>query len=225
MPRLGLTQMKPGRRAVVVMRMAKAVLAVACAAWVAGCAGSSNSSAPAGLSDNAGPNYSSESAPAGPATFTPTGAAAHSAPAAEVAAKITSATTPGSAAYKIGDTPERRKDIRRATDRVDPILLKAPKETDRQSAGGCGFHRRQTEVLAERRNEHSIDLRIVLRHCLEREVASRVKRQASGFRGSFGKASSCLVRCRAGLAQDQRGGLITGHIAMRPPGTRSVSLF
>jgi polysaccharide export outer membrane protein len=102
MPRLGLTQMKPGRRAVVVMRMAKVVLAVACAAWVAGCAGSSNSSAPAGLSDNAGPNYSSESAPAGPATFTPTAAAAHSAPAAEVAAKITSAATPGSAAYKIG---------------------------------------------------------------------------------------------------------------------------
>jgi polysaccharide export outer membrane protein len=82
--------------------MAKAVLAVACAAWVAGCAGSSNSSAPAGLSDNAGPSYSSESAPAGPATFTPTAAAAHSAPAAEAAAKITSAATPGSSAYKIG---------------------------------------------------------------------------------------------------------------------------
>jgi polysaccharide export outer membrane protein len=82
--------------------MAKAVLAVACAAWVAGCAGSSNSAAPAGLSDNAAPSYSSESAPAAPATFTPTAAAAHSAPAAEAAAKLTSAATPGSSAYKIG---------------------------------------------------------------------------------------------------------------------------
>jgi polysaccharide export outer membrane protein len=81
--------------------MAKAVLAVACAAWVAGCAGSSNSAAPAGLSDNAAPNYSSESAVAAPATFTPT-AAVHSTPAAEAAAKLTSAGTPGSNAYKIG---------------------------------------------------------------------------------------------------------------------------
>jgi polysaccharide export outer membrane protein len=97
MPRLGLTQMKPGRRAGVVERMAKAVLAVACAAWVAGCAGSSNSAAPAGLSDNAAPNYSSESAVAAPAT-----AAVHSTPAAEAAAKLTSAGTPGSNAYKIG---------------------------------------------------------------------------------------------------------------------------
>jgi polysaccharide biosynthesis/export protein len=84
------------------MRMAKAVLAVACAAWVAGCAGSSNSSAPAGLSDNAA-NYGSESAQAAPpATFTPTAAAVHSTPAAEAAAKLTSAGTPGSNAYKIG---------------------------------------------------------------------------------------------------------------------------
>ena len=84
--------------------MWKAVLPVVCAAWVAGCAGSSNSAAPAagGLGDNAAPSYSSESAAAAPATFTPTAGAVHSAPAAEAAAKLTSAGTPGSNAYKIG---------------------------------------------------------------------------------------------------------------------------
>src|SRR5580658_10383907 len=97
MPRLGLTQMKPGRREGV-------VLPVACAAWVAGCAGSSNSAVPAagGLGDSAAPSYSSESAAAAPATFIPTAGAVHSAPAAEAAAKLTSAGTPGSNAYKIG---------------------------------------------------------------------------------------------------------------------------
>src|SRR6202051_449131 len=104
MPRLGLTQMKPGRREGVVLRLWKAVLAVACAAWGAGCAGSSNSAAPpaGGLGDNGAPSYSSETAAAAPATFTPTAAAVHSAPAAEPAAKLTSAGTPGSNAYKIG---------------------------------------------------------------------------------------------------------------------------
>ena len=73
-----------------------------CAALVAGCAGSSNSAAPAagGLGDNGAPSYSSESASPAPATFTPT--AVHSTPAAEAAAKLTSAATPGSNAYKIG---------------------------------------------------------------------------------------------------------------------------
>jgi polysaccharide export outer membrane protein len=97
--------MKPGRRAGVVVRLWQAVLPVVCAAWVAGCAGSSNSAAPVagGLGDNGAPNYSSESAVAAPATFVPTAsAAAHSAPAAEAAAKLTSAGTPGSNAYKIG---------------------------------------------------------------------------------------------------------------------------
>src|SRR5580700_9333468 len=104
MPRLGLTQMKPGRREGMVLRLCKAVLAVACAAWVAGCAGSSNSAAPAagGLGDNGAPNYSSETAAAAPATFSPTAGAVHSTPAAEAAAKLTSAGTPGSNAYKIG---------------------------------------------------------------------------------------------------------------------------
>jgi polysaccharide export outer membrane protein len=85
------------------VRLWKAVLPVVCAAWVAGCAGSSNSAAPAsgGLGDTAAANYSSDSAAATPATFTPTGAV-HSAPAAEAAAKLTSAATPGSSAYKIG---------------------------------------------------------------------------------------------------------------------------
>jgi polysaccharide biosynthesis/export protein len=80
------------------------VLPVVCAAWVAGCAGSSNSGAPTsgGLGDTAAPNYSSDSAAATPATFTPTAGAVHSAPAAEAAAKLTSAATPGSSAYKIG---------------------------------------------------------------------------------------------------------------------------
>ena len=77
-----------------------------CAAWVAGCAGSSNSSAPiaGGLGDNGATSYSSESAAPSPATFTPTAAAVRSAPApaAEEAAKLTSAGTPGSNAYKIG---------------------------------------------------------------------------------------------------------------------------
>lgn len=76
-----------------------------CAAWVAGCAGSSNSAAPAagGLGDNGAPSYSSDSGVPAPATFTPTAAAAvHSTPAAEAAAKLTSAATPGSNAYKIG---------------------------------------------------------------------------------------------------------------------------
>ena len=103
MPRLGLTQMKPGRGVGAAERMWKAVLPVVCAAWVAGCAGSSNSAAPAagGLGDNSAPSYSSESAAPAPATFTPT-AAVHSTPAAEAAAKLTSAATPGSNAYKIG---------------------------------------------------------------------------------------------------------------------------
>ena len=80
------------------------MLPVVCAAWVAGCAGSSNSAAPVagGLGDNGAPNYSSESAAAAPATFAPTAAAVRSAPAAEAAAKLTSAATPGSNAYKIG---------------------------------------------------------------------------------------------------------------------------
>jgi polysaccharide export outer membrane protein len=104
MPRLGLTQMKPGRPVGVAVRLWKAVLPVVCAAWVAGCAGSSNSAVPAagGLGDNAAPSYSSESTAAAPAIFTPTTAAVHSAPAAEAAAKLTSAGTPGSNAYKIG---------------------------------------------------------------------------------------------------------------------------
>jgi polysaccharide export outer membrane protein len=108
MPRLGLTQMKPGKRAGVVVRLWQAVLPVVCAAWVAGCAGSSNSAAPVagGLGDNGAPNYSSETAAAAPSTFAPTAsaaaAAAHSGPAAEAAAKLTSAGTPGSNAYKIG---------------------------------------------------------------------------------------------------------------------------
>jgi polysaccharide biosynthesis/export protein len=104
MPRLGLTQMKPGRRVDVAVHLWKALLPAVCAAWVAGCAGSSNSAAPAsgGLSDNAAPSYSSESAAATPATFAPTAGAVHSAPAAEAAAKLISAATPGSAAYKIG---------------------------------------------------------------------------------------------------------------------------
>jgi polysaccharide biosynthesis/export protein len=102
MPRLGLTQMKPGRHVSVVTRMGKALLPAVCAVWVAACAGSSNSPAPGSLSDNAGPSYGSESAAPAPATFAPTAAAAHSAPAAEAAAKLTSAGTPGSSAYKIG---------------------------------------------------------------------------------------------------------------------------
>jgi polysaccharide biosynthesis/export protein len=77
---------------------------VVCAAWVAGCAGSSSSAVPAagGLGDSAAPSYGSESPAAAPATFTPTASAVHSAPAAEAAAKLTSAGTPGSNAYKIG---------------------------------------------------------------------------------------------------------------------------
>jgi polysaccharide export outer membrane protein len=104
MPRLGLTQMKPGRDVGAAVRIWKAVLPVVCAAWVAGCAGSSNSAAPAagGLGDNAAPSYSSDTAAAAPATFTPTAGAVHSTPAAEAAAKLTSAGTPGSNAYKIG---------------------------------------------------------------------------------------------------------------------------
>jgi polysaccharide biosynthesis/export protein len=104
MPRLGLTQMKPGRGVGAAERIWKAVLPLVCAAWVAGCAGSSNSAAPAagGLGDNGGPSYTSESGVAAPATFTPTAAAVHSTPAAEAAAKLTSAATPGSNAYKIG---------------------------------------------------------------------------------------------------------------------------
>src|ERR1700682_1099880 len=104
MPRLGLTQMKPGRRVGVAVPMWKAVLPVVCAVWVAGCAGSLNSAAPpaGGLGDNGAPSYSSESATAAPATFTPTAGAVHSATAAEAAAKLTSAGTPGSNAYKIG---------------------------------------------------------------------------------------------------------------------------
>jgi polysaccharide biosynthesis/export protein len=104
MPRLGLTQMEPGRRVGVAARLWKAALPVVCAAWVAGCAGSSNSAAPAsgGLGDTAIQNYSSDSAAATPATFTPATGAVHSAPAAEAAAKLTSAATPGSSAYKIG---------------------------------------------------------------------------------------------------------------------------
>src|SRR5580693_5271326 len=104
MPRLGLTQMKPGGRVGVTVRPWQVVLPVVCAAWVAGCAGSSNSAVPAagGLGDNAAPSYSSESTAAAPATFTPTAGAVHSAPAAEAAAKLTSAGTPGSNAYKIG---------------------------------------------------------------------------------------------------------------------------
>jgi polysaccharide export outer membrane protein len=104
MPRLGLTQMKPGSREAVAVRLWKAVLPVVCAAWVAGCAGSSNSAVPAagGLGDNAAPSYRSESTAAPPAVFTPTTAPVHSAPAAEAAAKLTSAGTPGSNAYKIG---------------------------------------------------------------------------------------------------------------------------
>jgi len=88
----------------VVVRLLKAALPVVCAAWVAGCAGSSNSAAPAsgGLGDNAAPNYGSESTAADRAAFTPTAGAVHSAPAAEAAAKLTSAGTPGSNAYKIG---------------------------------------------------------------------------------------------------------------------------
>ena len=46
MPRLGLTQMKPGRREAVAVRLWQVVLPVVCAAWVAGCAGSSNSATP-----------------------------------------------------------------------------------------------------------------------------------------------------------------------------------
>jgi polysaccharide export outer membrane protein len=104
MPTLGRTQTKPGRRAGVAMRLGKAALPVVCAAWVAGCAGSSNSAAPAagGLGDNAATSYPSESAAAAPATFTPTAGAVHSTPAAEAAAKLTSVGTPGSNAYKIG---------------------------------------------------------------------------------------------------------------------------
>jgi polysaccharide export outer membrane protein len=104
MPRLGLTQMKPGRRVGVAVRLWKAALPVVCAAWVAGCAGSSNSAAPAagGLGDNAVTSYTSESPAAAPATFTPTAGAVHSTPAAEAAAKLTSVGTPGSNAYKIG---------------------------------------------------------------------------------------------------------------------------
>ena len=104
MPRLGLTQMKPGRREGVAARLWKAVLPAVCAAWVAGCAGSSSSavSASGGLGDNAAPSYSSETPAAAPATFTPTASAVHSTPAADAAAKLTSAATPGSSAYKIG---------------------------------------------------------------------------------------------------------------------------
>jgi polysaccharide export outer membrane protein len=99
-----MTQMEPGRRVGVAARLCKAVLPVVCAAWVAGCAGSSNSTAPVsgGLGDSAAPNYSSESTAAAPAAFTPTAGAIHSAPAAEAAARLTSAATPGSNAYKIG---------------------------------------------------------------------------------------------------------------------------
>jgi len=102
MPRLGLTQMMPGRRIGVVVR--QALLPAVCAAWVAGCAGSSSSAVPAagGLGDNSAPAYSSDTAAAASGTFAPTAAAVHSAPAAEVAAKLTSAGTPGSNAYKIG---------------------------------------------------------------------------------------------------------------------------
>ena len=98
------TQMEPGRRVGVAARLFKAVLPAVCAAWVAGCAGSSSSTAPVsgGLGDNAAPNYSSESTTAAPAAFTPTAGAVHSAPAAEAAARLTSAATPGSNAYKIG---------------------------------------------------------------------------------------------------------------------------
>jgi polysaccharide export outer membrane protein len=104
MPRLGLTQMKPGRDVGAAERIWKAVLPAVCAAWVAGCAGSSNSAAPAsgGLGDNGAPSYSGDTAAAPPATFTPTASAVHSTPAAEAAAKLTSAGTPGSNAYKIG---------------------------------------------------------------------------------------------------------------------------
>ena len=104
MPRLGLTQMKPGRGVGAAERMWKAVLPLVCAAWVAGCAGSSNSAAPVagGLGDNGAPSYSSDSAAPAASTFTPTAAAVHSTPAAEAAAKLTSAATPGSNAYKIG---------------------------------------------------------------------------------------------------------------------------
>jgi polysaccharide biosynthesis/export protein len=88
----------------VAARLWQAVLPVVCAAWVAGCAGSSSSAVPAagGLGDSAAPSYGSESPAAAPATFTPTASAVHSAPAAEAAAKLTSAGTPGSNAYKIG---------------------------------------------------------------------------------------------------------------------------
>src|SRR6202021_2839152 len=104
MPRLGLTQMKPGRCVGAVARLWKAVLPVVCAAWVAGCAGSSNSAVPAAgrLGESAASSYSSEPAAAAPSTFTPTAGAVHSAPAADAAAKLTSAATPGSNAYKIG---------------------------------------------------------------------------------------------------------------------------
>jgi polysaccharide biosynthesis/export protein len=78
-------------------------LAAVCAALVAGCAGSSSSvvSGSGGLSDNGAPAYSSDTA-ALAATFVPTAATVHSAPAADAAAKLTSAGTPGSSAYKIG---------------------------------------------------------------------------------------------------------------------------
>src|SRR5260370_27925526 len=104
MRRLGLTQMQPGGRTGVGVGLWKVVLPVVCAVWVAGCAGSSNSAAPAagGLGDNGAPSYSSESAAAAPATFIPTAGAVHSTPAAEAAANLPSAATPVTTAYKIG---------------------------------------------------------------------------------------------------------------------------
>src|SRR5260370_2707462 len=127
MPRLGLTQMKAGRGVGAAERMWRAGLRLVCAGWVAGCAGSSNSAAPAagGLGDNGAPSYSSDSAAPSPATFTPTAAAVHSTPAAEAAAKLTSAATPGSNDYKI-----------RPLDVLDVAVFKGPARSQSRPVRG-----------------------------------------------------------------------------------------
>jgi polysaccharide export outer membrane protein len=96
-----------GRGAAVIGRLPAALLLLACAASLAGCAGSSNSNA---ALNNATAGYDSSGALSTNATgssdasaFAPTAAAAGQASAAAQAAdKLTSVAKPGNSAYKIG---------------------------------------------------------------------------------------------------------------------------
>lgn len=105
--RNGLREKTAISRGGVAKRMSRAALAMACAACLAGCAGSSSNTAAMTMNSGAADSYNSAAvsaiSPGGATAFAPTALANRSSPAAvEAANKLTAVATPGNDAYKIG---------------------------------------------------------------------------------------------------------------------------